>query len=305
VATKSGTANRRVALLLDDPENHYQQLLLREARAAAPRHGAEILDPEFASGSSWTQVESVNRQLRGERPDGLIVILAGERWTRAPFERLVKAGVPVVLLNRLPGWVEELRREHPTALVAGVAPNQQGIGEIQAQQALRLAAPGAFVLLVTGDASSPAAVARRDAFRQTVGRGFALHEVDGRWSEAGAEKALGEWFRIGADRDRAFSLIVCQNDAMAAGARAALAKQAASSGNAALARTPLTGCDGTDQQGKAMVSRGELAATVVMPPTTPVALEVLARYWETAATSGTVLLDAVSHPDLATLRRPA
>jgi ABC-type sugar transport system substrate-binding protein len=126
------TASRRVALLLDDPQNHYQQLLVREARAAASRSGIVLLEPEFALGSSWSQVDCVNRLLRGSPPDGLLVMLAGGQWTRAPFERVVKAGVAVVLLNRIPAWAEELRREHVGALVGAVAPNQEGVGEIQA-----------------------------------------------------------------------------------------------------------------------------------------------------------------------------
>ncbi len=262
---------RAVALLLDDPENRYQELMLLEARHAGDRLGIEILEPEFARGSSWTQVESTNRLLREARPDGILVILAGGQWTRAPFERVVKAGVPVVLLNRIPDWVEDLRRDHPQALVAGVTPNQEGIGEIQASQALRLVGPGAFVLLVTGDTSSPA---------------------------AGAEKAAQDWFRVGAERHRPVDLAVCQNDAMASGVQSALAKRTAGAGLGAGVRTLLIGCDGLEQEGKVMVARGELAATVVMPPTTPAALEILGRYWKTGVTSGTRVLDASSHPAL-------
>jgi ABC-type sugar transport system substrate-binding protein len=296
---------RRVALLLDDPENRYQQLLVREARAsAAARSGVEILEPEFAGGSSWTQVESLNRHLREARPDGVLVMLAGGQWTRAPFERLPRSGVAVVLLNRIPDWVERLRREYPRALVAGVTPRQEGVGEIQASQALSVARPGSFVILVTGEASSVAAVARKRAFLATVAGRLSVHEIDGRWSAKGAEKALGEWFRVGAQRERPLGLVVCQNDAMASGARAALGKQAAESGRRELARTPLIGCDGTEQEGKAMVARGELAATVVMPPTTPSALEILRRYWDAETRSDTLLLEAASHPALDKLGPP-
>ena len=60
---------RRVALLLDDAENRYQQLLVREARATADRLGVALLGPEFARGSSWTQVDSVNHgEWRPPRP---------------------------------------------------------------------------------------------------------------------------------------------------------------------------------------------------------------------------------------------
>ncbi len=302
--TETTPPTRRVALLLDDPENQYQQLLVREARACAARHGVELLEPEFASGSSWTQVESVNRHLRETRPDAVLVMLAGGQWTRAPFERLPKAGVAVVLLNRLPGFVEELRRAHPGALVAGVAPRQEGVGEIQAGQALRVGRPGSFAILVTGEASSAPAIARKRGFLEAVGGRLDVHELDGRWSAGGAQKALSEWFRVGADRERPLDLVVCQNDAMASGARAALGKQAADSGRRELLRTPLIGCDGTEREGKAMVARGELAATVVMPPTTPRALEILRRYWDTKARADTVLLEASSFPALDAITRP-
>jgi ABC-type sugar transport system substrate-binding protein len=302
--TETTPASRTVALLLDDPENQYQQLLVREARASAARSGVTLLEPEFASGSSWTQVESINRHLRETRPDGVLVMLAGAQWTRSPFERLPRAGVAVVLLNRIPDWVEELRREHPGALVAGVAPRQEGVGEIQAGQALRVVPPGSFALLVTGEASSAPAIARKRGFLEAVAGRLSVHELDGRWSAKGAVRALGEWFRVGADRERLPDLVVCQNDAMAIGARAALAKQAADSGRRELLRTPLIGCDGTEREGKAMVSRGELAATVVMPPTTPRALQILRRYWDSETPSDTVLLEASSYPALDALGSP-
>jgi ribose transport system substrate-binding protein len=293
---------KKVALLLDDPGNRYQQLLAREARASAGRCGVTLLDPEFAEGSSWTQVESVNRHLREARPDGVLVMLAGGQWTRAPFERLPRAGVAVALLNRIPGWVDELRGDHPQALVAGVTPRQEGVGEIQGSQALRLVPPGAFVVLVTGEASSPAAVARKRGFLEKVADRLAVHELDGRWSAKGAERALGEWFRVGAERDRPLGLVACQNDAMAAGARSALLRQAASSGRRDLERVPLVGCDGLEEEGRSMVARGELAATIVMPPTTPPALEALRRYWDSGNRSETVVLESSSYPALDALR---
>jgi ABC-type sugar transport system substrate-binding protein len=290
-----------VALLLDDPENRYQRLLEREARTAAERQGIHLLEPEFARGSSWTQVESVNRLLRDARPDGVVIILAGEQWTRSPFERLPRASVPVVLLNRVPDWVEDLRRDHPLALLAAATPRQEGVGEIQGRQAVRIAGAGAFALLVTGDASSAAATARRRGFLGAVAGRLVVHELDGRWSAAGAERTLQQWFQVGADRDRPLGIVVCQNDAMARGARAALLKRAEEGSRPDLARTPLIGCDGLEEEGKAMVARGELAATVVMPPTTPLALEILGRYWDQGTPSGTLFLDTLSHPALEAL----
>ena len=45
-----------------------------------------------------------------------------------------------------------------------------------------------------------------------------------------------------------------------------------------------------------MVARGELAATVVVPPTTPAAVEILLRYWATGARAGLVELASEPFP---------
>jgi ABC-type sugar transport system substrate-binding protein len=294
---------KTAALLLEDAQNLYQQLLVREARACSARYQVQLLEPQFAGGSSWNQVETINGYLRGEsRPDALMVVLAGAEVTKGTYERVAKAGISLVLLNRVPQWAEEVRARFPETLLAGVTPDQRGIGRIQAEQALRLANKGAFVMLVTGTASSPAAEDRKRGFLEVVKDQFSVHELDGAWSAAGAGKALAAWFRLGAERDRVPELAVCQNDAMAEGVRAAFRRQAATTGVEALERVHLIGCDGLAEEGRARVTRGELAATVVLPPTTPAALQLLRRYWDTGARTDTVFLDATSYPAVDKLR---
>jgi ABC-type sugar transport system substrate-binding protein len=285
---------KSVALLLDDPQNLYQQLLAREAQSAAAAHGLKLLPPEWAQGSPWTQLESINALLRKEaRPEGIVIMLAG-RLTRGPAERLVKSGLAVVFIQRIPDWVLELQTTYRETLVAAVSPRQERIGEIQARHALRLLPAGSFVLLITGDLSTAAAVKRKQGFLDTVAQRLLVQALDGRWSAAGTEQAIAEWLRLGAERERKIDLVVCANDAMAAGARRALSRH-----DKELAGLPMIGCDGLEQEGKPMLARGELAATVVVPPTTPKALELLAGYWTSGVRSGgVVLLDSESLPPL-------
>ncbi len=290
---------KKVGLLLDDPQNQYQQLLVREAQLWAPRSGLELLPVAFANGSSWTQLESIQAWLRqSDRPDGMLVMLAGGQFTASTFARVAKAGLPTVFLNRVPPWIDDVRAEFPRALLAAVAPRQEGIGEVQAQHAIALARSGAFVILVTGEARSQAAIDRQRGFESVCGSRFEVEVLDGRWSDTGAEQALGDWFRMGARRHEAVDLVVCQNDLMAEGARRALSAQAAASGRPELTRVPLVGCDGLQQEGRAMVARGELAATVILPPTTPPALQLLHRFWDAGAQSRTVLLEGTPFPSL-------
>ena len=290
---------KSVGLLLDDPQNQYQQLLVKEAQLWAPRSELTVLPPEFAGGSSWTQLESIQSWLRQtKRPDGAMVMMAGSQIAASAFARLARAGMPIVFLNRIPAWADDLRAEFPTALIAAVSPRQEGIGEVQGRHALGLARAGAFVILMTGESKSQAAIDRQRGFETIAGGRFDLHVLDGRWSSEGAAQALADWFRVGARRETPIDLIVCQNDTMAAGVRRALADQARASGRSDLQRVPLVGCDGLQQEGRAMVSRGELAATVVLPATTPPALQLLRRYWDSGAQSRTVLLEGTPFPAL-------
>jgi ABC-type sugar transport system substrate-binding protein len=161
---------------------------------------------------------------------------------------------------------------------------------------------GGFVLLITGIPSHPSAAARTEAFFATVGARLDAHVLDGLWSEERAFKALSDWFRLGADREREVGLVVCQNDSMGVGARRALAQQAALSGRAAIANTPVIGCDGLASEGQALVRRGELRATVVMPPTTPPAVEMLDDFWTRGARGEVVLLRPASFPAIEQIR---
>ena len=260
-----------------------------------------MLEPAFAAGSSWTQLESVQSFLRKPtgRPDGVIVMLAGGQMTASSFSRLAKADIAMVFVNRVPPWIDDLRTQFPKTLVAAVAPRQRGIGEVQAHHSFRLARPGTFVLMVTGEARSQAAVERHQGFLETAGDRFDVHALDGRWSTEGAVQVVEEWFRVGAKRDLPLALVVCHNDAMAKGARTALTRQASISGRSELARVPIIGCDGLEAEGLAMVARGELSGTVVLPTTTPPALKLLRRFWDSGALSGTVELEATPYPRLA------
>jgi ABC-type sugar transport system substrate-binding protein len=205
--------------------------------------------------------------------------------------------VAVALLNRVPPWVHEVRAACPEGLLVGVAPRQEGIGEIQARQALRIVRTGAFAILITGDASV-ASERRKNGFMAEVGDRLRVHILEGSWAASGAEQALSEWFRIGAERERAPDIVVCQNDAMALGARKALAHQATSSGRAELASVPLLGCDGLPQEGRAMLERGEIRGTVVVAASTPPALEALRGYWQTGARVDMVEFEAAPLPPL-------
>lgn len=272
---------RRIGLLIDDDESSYQQLLVDEARAAARRHGMELLEPRFARGSVVQQIGQCYELLRADpAPDGVLLLLVAPDDMEGSVEVLAKGGADCVFLNRIPAYLESLDRRFPERLFASVAPDQTEIGRIQGRQCLRLLPEGGSVLLIRGASSSPSTLSREEGFREVVGDAVGIRTITGRWQAARAEKAVDDWLRFGTGRARELDLVVSQNDAMARGALEALRRHHTPKGKtAALAATPILGCDGLPEEGARMVRNGELAATVVMPPTSARAIEILAAHW--------------------------
>ena len=119
--------------------------------------------------------------------------------------------------------------------------------------------------------------------------------LDGRWSVEGTEQAIAEWFRLGATRDRKIEVVACANDAMAGAARRVLARYGVD-----MSQVPLIGCDGLEHEGQVMLAKDEIQATVVVPATTPKALELLSAYWAAGErTEGAAFIDVTSLPALA------
>ncbi len=290
---------KTVALLLDEVRNRYQQLLLEDARAVAASRQLKLLDPQYADGSSWNQLECINDYLRQSTPpDGMLVLLAGEQHTGGWLERAISKNVATVFLNRVPSWLADIRKKTQSGLVTAVAPTQRAVGELQGAQALKLSPPGGFIVLITGAAKSATAVERQRGFMDAIRGQRTICALDGRWSMQEADNTITEWFKVGAERARAIDLIVCQNDPMALGARRALDRRVRVAGRHEAAKTPIIGCDGLNDEGKAWVKDGSLTATVVLPSTTPAALDLLSRYWSTGARMDEVHLDVESFPPL-------
>jgi ABC-type sugar transport system substrate-binding protein len=290
---------KRVSLLLDQEENVYQQTLVKEGARQALKHGLELLHPRFANGSSFVQMEHLLACAKEEvRADGILLMTAGAESQLPACKRVARCGISVIFLNRIPSHLDELQQAFPDVLIAAIAPDQVEIGHMQGAQALRLLPRGGFVLLVTGTASNPSAIGRQRGLTEAIGQQAEVHAVEGQWTDESAFAALSDWFRLGADRHRAIDLLVCQNDQMAHGARRALLRQALTSVQPSLGSVPIIGCDGLPSEGQQMVKDGEMTATIIMPVTTPAALDSLAAFWATGTRVTTVLLKSESSPTL-------
>lgn len=266
----------RIVVSLTTADQEYQALQGEDAREAGRRLGVEV-EVLFAEDVAVMQIQQLFRFVHagdGERPAALLV------HTRVPdgLERVarnaVQAGIGWILLNRSAPYVEALRRERPAAAVAAVTTDHVEVGRIHARQLAQLCPDGAHVLYVQGPADASAASLRFQGLEEALrGRPYELKVVNGEWTAASAEKAIAGWLRLRTSDLFQPTVVVCQNDLMARGARAALERL-----RPEWARLPFLGCDGLPKGGRLDVERGRLAATVTMPSCARPAIDLAVKW---------------------------
>lgn len=294
--------DKKVAVALADASNPYEQALASAARDAARAYGLELLPPHFAGGSAVEQMGGLFAFQR-QQVDGYLLLAVAPDRIAAAAEGLLRSGASIAFLNRLPAGLDALSAGYPDVAVCGIVPHQLQIGRLQGEQCRRLAPEKGFVLLVKGTEETVSTVERRRGFLTAVRPHVTVHELEGRWTASVATEALARWFKLGAERQRKVDVIVCQNDAMAAGVRRALEEEAARSGRAELIGIPVTGVDGVPEDGERRVREGSLAATVKMPLTTKPAIAALADFWTRGLRAPLTVLEAESYPALERLGR--
>ncbi len=277
----------------------------RREGLAASRCGfdAEVL---FADNSAILQIQQLYRAIHRPaeaRPAAIVVeTVVGEGLERVAHAA-GEAGVGWVLINRRVAYLEGLRRRHAELPISTVGTDQIEVGRLQACQFRALiASDSGLVLYLQGPADTSVAQERRQgATEGLAGTRIELRVLDGDWTEASGERAIGRWLRLKTSEGVRPDLLGCQNDAMAVGAGRAIE---ASSVRPELARLPRTGCDGLPDGGRRLVDVRKLAATVITPSNTGPAIDLIAR-----ATGGgqpappEVMLAPTSYPALEELAR--
>ena len=262
-----------VALLNEDQE--FQQLQAQDAREAARRLGLE-LEVHFAQGHAVVQIQQLFKHIHApeaERPLALVVEPAASEGLERVARNAVKAGVGWVLINSSAPYLDALRSDAPGAAARngrqrpdGDRPDPGPPGDAARGQARAGAMrPGAGGIV---DESGPLPGAQGDARAE-----HELRSLNGDWTEAGAERAVGSWLRLKTAESFRPDVVASQNDSMALGSKKALVKQHPDWGG-----VPLLGCDGLPQGGQKLVGQGQLAATIVTQSNTGPAIELLQRW---------------------------
>ena len=131
------------------------------------------------------------------------------------------------------------------------------------------------MLYIEGPSASSAARQRSAGMRQTKAANIQIRTLRGDWTMASGQHAVEAWLRLSTSAQTQIDLIGSQNDAMALGARNAFQALGTTLDNRRWLNLPYTGVDGLPQSGQKWVREGLLAATVVVPTNTGLAIEML------------------------------
>ncbi len=293
----------RVALVLVDQTNQFQQLLRSDAEAAARKAGLEV-QTLFTGESLPEQVGALHRLIVAAetRPAALLVMSVRDHGLDRVVREAAAAGIHFVFLNAVEDDLEAVRREFPAVSIATVCPDEVETGRVQGRQ-MRALLRGGRVLYIQGSPRSLASRQRTAGVQEaTAGAPFEVALAGGDWSPAFAGRTVREWLRLAVGGRPPFELVSCQNDHMAGGVLEALAAAAAEAKKPEFARIPVAGCDGAPEVGQKMVRDGRLVATVVLPRVAGPAVEEVAALLARGEKPAPVLTHAAtSFPPLAEL----
>jgi len=266
--------NLNVVIALTTRQNDYQAEQAQSAIEAANRLGIKI-NIIYADGDAVNQSQQLVKiiQDRISRPSAILVEPIGTPMPQVA-KAAVAAGIGWGILNREADYIPELRRTANVPVFA-VSPDQEEVGKIQGKQLAAIASEG-NILYVEGPSTSSAASLRTKGMLAAKPAGVELKMLKGDWSEGSAQHSVKSWLSLSTSRQLQIRAVVCQNDAMAMGARKAFADLTDADRDQWL-DTPFLGCDGVTKTGQEWVRAGHLRATVVIPPMAGMALEMLAN----------------------------
>jgi ABC-type sugar transport system substrate-binding protein len=293
-----------IGLFLRSTDNDYQRRLQEVGQREAKQHGFDIL-VESAQFDSVRQVEQIRKAIKNAPATKLAAILVSgvqDEALRPVAQEAVEAGLDWALLNEA-AFVDDVRRQYPNRAVFAVTCDQAEIGRIHAQQVRSLLGAAGRVLCVTGLLRNVSAVQRLAGLKQGLDNGFDLIELHADWTSEGARMAVARWASGVASAADLPGMVVAHNDEMALGVRQAL-RDFDSQRSLPVGSAPITGCDGSQTFGQRLVREKRLKATVIMPPSSGLAIEWIARVRTLGEIPPVrVLLPVTSFPELSHLQR--
>ena len=289
-----------VVVALTTRENDYQAEQAVAAADMAARLGIKI-QIIYADNDAVNQTQQLIKIIQdpSHRPVAILVEPVGTGMPQVA-KAAVGAGIGWGIINSDPEYIAELRQDGDVP-VFSVSTDQTEVGKIQGKQLAALV-PEGNVLYVEGPFNSTATQQRTQGMLATKPSAVELKILKGDWTERSAHNAAKSWLSLGSSRLLQIRAVICQNDAMAIGARKAFAGLTDKDREKWLS-IPFTGCDGVTRTGQEWVRHGLLKATIITAPAAGIALQILTK----AFNAGTMppdrtLIPPQSFPAISALR---
>lgn len=161
-----------------------------------------------------------------------------------------------------------------------VSVDQTEVGRLQGQQIGALLPDGGLVLCILGPATSPVVEERLRGMQTTKPANVQVRTLVGDWSEESGYKTVNRWLQLKTSHETPINLIAAQDDDMAMGARRAF-EEISGAVHTRWASLPYIGVDGCPGAGLEWVRSGRLTASVVIPATAGLALEMMVKAIQT------------------------
>ena len=280
-------------------ENDYQREQASAAEAVAAKNGTSV-EILYADNDAVAQTQQLLKviQDRSPRPQAILVEPVGTDMPQVA-KAAVSAGIGWVVLNRAPEYTSQLRTGAVPVFAVDI--DQEQVGKIQAQQLQALVDEG-NILYIEGPWGSHVARMRSKAMLAGKPHAIQLKVLKGDWTEQSGNRAIRSWLSLSTSKQMGIRGIVCQNDAMALGARKAFEDQPPAEREHWIS-LPFVGCDGLPKTGQEWVRRGQLRATVVTPAVAGIGLEMLLKALRGGAVPpAQTVLAAASFPPVADLK---
>ena len=291
-----------VALITHENDFQLEQASVAEDVARRLDLDVEIIYADNDSVNQSLQLLGLIQDRSASRPDGIIVEPVGTGMPQVA-QAAATAGIGWAVINRNVDYLTALRAKSSVPMFS-VSTDNQEVGRIQGKQFNMLLPQGGCVLCVDGSSTSEVAHLRTSGMMSAKHTNITVKTLRGDWTEASGFNAVSSWLRLPTSRELHVGIVGCQNDAMAVGARRAIQELSPGDERDRLLKLPFTGCDGVSNKGQEYVRRKLLAATVVTPPLTGPALEMMVE----AARTGRhpvehTVIPSVSFPAIEQLRR--
>ena len=265
--------NVLVSLITED--NDYQLEQAASAQVAALKLGASV-QIIYSGNDAVQQTQQILRFIQdpSKRPDAILAEPVGTGMLQIA-KAAVAAGIAWGIINSDVDYIPQLR-QHAMVPVFSVVSDHEAIGKIQGQQIAAFLGEQGCVLYIEGPSVRDVAKIRTKGMLATKPSRVDVKTLKGDWTQNSGYHAIKSWLSLSTSRQLHVSMIACQNDDMAIGARRAFEELGDVRERDAWLRLPITGCDGVPRSGQEWVRQGRLAATVISPPLLGDAMQLLA-----------------------------